>query len=462
MIDKDKHDIDDGGFIVPIKQQQVKEERSEDLFENLKKITPEEISKAWDEIYYSWMVKKLEEWYEWEPLDLGFAVYLLNHKKDKLLVNNFWKFDETKHREIIFKYIEFLWKKDSIYSDDKARLISICKKVDKEMAILLINNGLSTVMTHKDDRWRISAEWLDMEIVNKLKEKDYSLTYLKLDEFIEKDRKDIALEIIKARWEPNLSSIPTECFTQEFALSIINIWREDTYKFLSKNIKLFDETIQKELVLKYIKGGYWKYIDSNRTNLIYWKEAAVALIALIDEWINFDITKFTWLDVDIVNELKEKWYDFLFRELKLDEFIAKDRKNVALEIIKVWWEPNLSLIPKEYLTQDFALDIVNIGTEHAYTFLAENIELFEEATQKVLALKYIEHGHWDYVDAMWPDTIRWKDIVISLIDNDKEEELTYYMNFWFKWLDMDVVNKLKEKGYDLKNLSKWLWCFREC
>ena len=319
MVDKDKHNIDDGGFIVPIKQKQVAEYESDQLFENLKKITPEEIDNVWDEIYYRWMTRKLEEWYEWEPLDLDFAIYLLNHKKDKLLIINFWKFDKAQHREIIFKYIEFLWKNDHKHPERAVRLTLICEKVDKEMAILLIDNKLWEVITDETNRWRIPAEGLDMGIVNKLKEKRYPLDSLKLDEFVEKDRKDVALEIIKGRWYPNLSVIPEEYLTQEFALNIVNIGGERVYKFLSENIKLFDETTQKELAVKYIKGGYWKYVDSNRTNLVYCKETA---IALIEKWIYWDMDKFTWLDIDVVDKLKEKWYNF--KDLKLDIFIEKD------------------------------------------------------------------------------------------------------------------------------------------
>lgn len=453
MVDKDKHNIDDGGFIVPIKQKQVAEYESDQLFENLKKITPEEIDNVWDEIYYRWMTRKLEEWYEWEPLDLDFAIYLLNHKKDKLLIINFWKFDKAQHREIIFKYIEFLWKNDHKHPECAVRLTLICEKVDKEMAILLIDNKLWEVITDETNRWRIPAEGLDMGIVNKLKEKRYPLDSLKLDEFVEKDRKDVALEIIKGRWYPNLSVIPEEYLTQEFALNIVNIGGERVYKFLSENIKLFDETTQKELAVKYIKGGYWKYVDSNRTNLVYCKETA---IALIEKWIYWDMDKFTWLDIDVVDKLKEKWYNF--KDLKLDIFIEKDRGNVALEIIKAWGEPNLSLIPKEYLTQEFLLEIFNIGTKHAYNFLAENIGLFDEANQKVLAIKYIEAGYWRYVDAMWPsEVINCKEIAISLIDKWQEDKLKFKINC----LDADVINKLKEKKYDFKKLDKALECFVE-
>ena len=46
MIDKHEHDTDDSGFIVQINQGPVIQSESNQLFENLKRITPEEIDKA--------------------------------------------------------------------------------------------------------------------------------------------------------------------------------------------------------------------------------------------------------------------------------------------------------------------------------------------------------------------------------------------------------------------------------
>lgn len=484
MVDKDKHNIDDGWFIVPVKQKQVTEYESDQLFENLKKITPEEIGNVWDEIYYKWMVKKLEEWYEWDPLNLDLAVYLLNQGKDKLLIDNFWKFDKAQHREIIFKFIEFLWEKDYIHSEDTANLISICEKIDKEMAILLIDNRLWNVMTHENNRWRIPAEGLDIDIVNKLKEKKYRLRSLNLADFIEKDRENVALEIIKDWWEPDLSTISTLTLrpdhdiveinyawtlTWDFALEIINIGTERAYKYLSDNIKYFDPSTRKSIAMRYIEDGHedWTKIDWLYDHMVFDKETFIKLIEKkwSENWFSKTITEYLihyyYPDKEIADKLVEKWYDFKKYNSVLFHFSDDSKCYVAVLILKYWWEPDFNEIPKEYFTQDFALEILNIKTEHAYNFLAEHIGFFDKSIQKMLALKYIEAGQWKYVDAMWPDTIRWKDIAMSLIDNGKEEELMRYMDFGFEWLDMDVVNKLIEKKYDLKKISKWLGCFRE-
>ena len=457
MIDKEWNNTDK--IVIPSTKLQIDAKEKEELLLNLKKITPEEIGNVWDEIYYSWMIRKLIKWCDDNNLDLDLALYLIDKWHVFLLMKNIEKFDKKIYKDIVLKIIKAIisWNYSDKDADDSVeQVVTTFTNVlwdifySKEFAIHLIENDAESFVIDNIDKFRE----FDSEVLEKLVWKWCDLHELEdLKCFAEKDRKDAALQIIKSWWEPNLSSISKEYLTQKFALEIFNIGTEHAYKFLSKNIKPFDETTQKELAFKYIKGGYWKYVDSNRTNLIYCNETA---IALIEEWIHFDITKFTWLDICVVNKLKENWYNL--KNLKLDDFIEKDRKDIALEIIKAWWKPDLSLIPKEYLTQEFALEIFNVGTEHAYKFLAENRKLFDVSTQKALALKYIDVWYWTYVDAMRsPEVINCKEIAISLIEKWQEDEL----KFRFNCLDADVIHKLKEKKYDFKKLNKGLECFVE-
>ena len=464
-----KLDVDDG-FIVPIMPGQkrvTEEERGELLknFQDLKNLTSEEIYNVWDEIYYNLMVKKLEAWYEWEPLKLDFAEYLLKNKHLGLLIDNIWKFEEAQRREIVFMSI---WAMGGTKSEESVRRLLVNNGwiIDKEIAIHLIQAGFSGIL--RDDTFHTTK--LDMEIVNELKNNKRRLDFFQLDDFIEEDRKNVALEMIYYWWNPDFSLIPKEYLTKDFALEIINmdfrrfqergISKKHIYSVLSKNIKLFDEETQKVLVLKYITAGLWNEVNENkdRSEVIYCKET---VMLLIENWILCDINKFTWLDMDVINKLKEKHYNFNLKDLKLYNFIEEDRKYVLLEILRSWWEPDLTLVPEKDLTQDFALKIFYIDAAHAYNFLAKSRGFFDESTQKILAIKYIEAGQWKYIDAKWLDTIRWEDIAISLIDNWKEGELVGQMDSWLQWLDIVVINRLKEKGYDLKNLDKWLWCFIE-
>ena len=494
--------------VVPSTRSQIDDKEKKDLLLNLKKIKPEEISKAWDEIYYSWMLKKLKDWCDDNNLDIDLALYLIDKWHIVLLMKNIKKFDKKNYKEIVFKIIEvgILWD----YTDKDTNRENVEESFniffnDSEIKdIFYTKETLMFLIDHGGDEKSIIEEiiiegiddfsWLDIEIIKKLKDNGISLKKIeKLQCFIEKDRKDVALEIIKAWWNPDLSAISTLTsrpesensieitvawtLTRDFALEIINIGTEHAYKFLSDNIKYFETSTRKAIAMRYIEDGHedWMKIDRLYDYKVLDKEI---LIKLIEQWYEYwpsqNITKCVekccYCDKEVLDKLVEKWYDFKkYGWLLLlhfnNSFYKSDRSlhkllicYLAVLILKSWWELKINDIPKEYLTQDFALEIMNIGTEESYKFLAEHIESFDVSTQKILALKYIEAGYRTYVDAMWPqEIINCKEIAISLIEKWQEDEL----KFRFNCLDVDVIHELKEKKYDFKKLNKGLECFVE-
>ena len=275
MVDK-KENLD--GIDVNVQQWPIGDERRKELLDVLNNIPSEEIDAIWDKLYYRKMVKKLKNWYNWNDLDMGLAIYLLDNWYDTLLAHKLWNFNNKNHREIIFKFIEYLWKKDSIDGGDIRDLELICKTIDKEMAILLIENGFWYVIA----RGEIPTDRLDKEVIDKIKaryngmeEADNIKKWLKdleLIGFIESDRKDIALEIIKAWWEPDLNLIPKEDLTQDFATEILTIGTDHAYTFLSKNIKCFDKSIRKMIAIRYIEDWYIYLIKLDWLNEIKDKE----------------------------------------------------------------------------------------------------------------------------------------------------------------------------------------------
>ena len=469
MVEKDNN-ID--WFLIPNINGLISENKGEDLFDNLIKITPDEIAHVWDEIYKIDMIRKLKEWCEDTNLDLDLALFLIDKWHAYLLMDNIKKFNQKNYKEIIFKIIETIcWD----YSDKDVSNSGLEEWFKtfandlwdifycKEVAIALIDNGAGAFVIENIDKFKK----LDSEVVKKLIWKWTDIGELKdLQYFTEDARKAIALMQIKSRIEPDFSQIPKVDFTQDFAEKILLLNTEEAYRILSKNISYFDESIQKTLVLKYIKGSLYNLINEKWSKTIKNNETAKCLVEKwYTEYLLNDLVNFSWLDKEIISKLKEKWIkiDAIERHLNgnfddlLKCFKAEDRRDVALEVIKWWWNLNFSQIPEKDLTKEFSEIIMNLRTDESYEVLAENINYFDKETQKEIIIKYIEIGRWNYIDAKCPqELINCKEVAIALINNWLESELT----FRFDCLDTDVLNILKENECDFKGLGKLLGCFK--
>ena len=374
MVDKEWKNPDKKVVILSTRSQ-IDEKEKKDLLLNLKDITPEEIGNVWDEIYYSWMIRKLKEWCDDNNLDLDLALYLIDKWHIFLLMKNIEKFDKKNYKEIVFKIIEAIsWN----YSDEDANNSELEKEFttftnilwdifySKDVAILLIEIDAESFLINID-----KFRELDSEVLKNLVWKWCDLHELKnLQCFAEKDRKDAALEIIKSWWNPDLSAITTLTLrpdhqvvelnfawtlTLDFALEILNIGTEHAYKYLSDNMKYFDPSTRKSIAMRYIEDGYEDQIKINwfYDHMVFDKEIFLKLIdkKCSKDWFSKDITEhllhYYWPDKEIMDTLVEKWYDLKTYSSVLFHIPDDIKCYVAVLILKAWWEPDLSLIPKE-------------------------------------------------------------------------------------------------------------------
>ena len=257
--------------------------------------------------------------FEW--LDKDVALKLIDNGKEDIVgkhVNCFKWFDLSK--DLLIKLINN--KKFNVLPN----LVGVVKKLDKEIAIALIENGRADVMFDK----RLNLRWLD-----------------KLD-------KEVAMKLIDnwKGYELTCHIGRFEWFDKEFAMKLID---DGHVEFVGNELVLF-KWLDKEVAMKLkgIDGANIRYFEGDDK-----KEIAEILI---------------WNGIEVWN-LQDIFVNMTLRE----------RENLAKKIIKInetWLKNIIGFIPEiipDYKIKDIVLYIID---EKHWDYVINHIDTFSKLLDK--------------------------------------------------------------------------------